>query len=159
MCSSDLGDEFAVLLDDVRSDEEVQLLSQRLLQVMNAPGDIRGRTVSVGASLGVAMIPDHGATIDEVMGNADLALYAAKEAGRGRCETYAAWLGERNRREVAVESELRQALARGELSLHWQPIVDAQSWRVRGVEALLRWEHPTLGTVSPAEVKIGRAHV
>ena len=145
------GDEFAVLLDDVRSDEEVELLSQRLLQVMNAPGDIRGRTVSVGASLGVALIPDHGETIDEVMGNADLALYAAKESGRGRCETYAAWLGERSRRQVAVESELRQALARGELALHWQPIVDAQTWQVRGVEALLRWEHPTLGTVSPAE--------
>ena len=111
------GDEFAVLLDDVRSDEEVDMLARRLLQVLNAPGEVQGRAVMVGASIGVALVPDHGQTIDEVMGNADLALYAAKEAGRGRCETYAAWLGERSRRQVAIESELRKALVRGELSL------------------------------------------
>jgi len=145
------GDEFAVLLDDVRSDEEVQLLSQRLLQVLNTPGVVNGRSVAVGASIGVALIPDHGTTIDEVLGNADLALYAAKEGGRGRCETYAAWLGERSRRQVSVEQELRLALSRGELSLQWQPIVDAQSWHVRGAEALLRWQHPSLGPISPVE--------
>jgi len=145
------GDEFAVLLDDVRSDEEVALLSQRLLQVLNAPGEVNGRTVAVGASIGVAIIPDHGTTIDEVLGNADLALYAAKEGGRSRCETFAPWLGERSRRQVSIEQELRLALSRGELSLHWQPIVDARSWHVRGAEALLRWLHPTLGPISPVE--------
>ena len=145
------GDEFAVLLDDVRSDEEVQQLSQRLLLVLNAPGEVLGRAVSVGASIGIALMPDHGTTIDEVLGNADLALYAAKEGGRGRCETFAAWLGERSRRQVSIEQELRLALARNELSLQWQPIVDAQSWHVRGAEALLRWQHPVLGAISPVE--------
>jgi diguanylate cyclase (GGDEF)-like protein/PAS domain S-box-containing protein len=145
------GDEFAVLLDDVRSNEEVEQLSQRLLQVLNAPGTVNGRSVTVGASIGLAMIPDHGTTIDEVLGNADLALYAAKEAGRGRCEAFAPWLGERSRRQVSIEQELRAALARNELSLHYQPIVDAQTWQVRGAEALLRWTHPTLGVISPVE--------
>ncbi|MBP6675297.1 MAG: EAL domain-containing protein [Vitreoscilla sp.] len=145
------GDEFAVLLDDVRSDEEVQHLAQRLLGVLNAPGEVNGRTVSVGASMGIAMIPEHGTSIDEVLGNADLALYAAKEAGRGRCETFAAWLGERSRRQMSIEQELRVALSRSELYLEWQPIVDAQTWKVRGAEALLRWWHPTLGAISPVE--------
>lgn len=145
------GDEFAVLLDDVRSDEEVQHLAQRLLGVLNAPGEVNGRTVSVGASMGIAMIPEHGTSIDEVLGNADLALYAAKEAGRGRCETFAAWLGERSRRQMSIEQELRVALTREELYLEWQPIVDAQTWKVRGAEALLRWWHPTLGAISPVE--------
>ena len=145
------GDEFAVLLDDIRSDDEVAQLSQRLLQVLNAPGNVHGRAVNVGVSIGVALIPDHGTTIDEVLGNADLALYAAKEAGRGRCEVYASWLGERSRRQVSIENELREALRRGQLELHWQPIVDAQSWQVRGAEALLRWVHPELGLIPPSE--------
>jgi len=145
------GDEFAVLLDDVRSDDEVDQLARRLLQVLNAPGEIQGRSVIVGASMGVALIPDHGQSIDDVMGNADLALYAAKEAGRGRFETFATWLGERSRRLVTIEAELRQALVRGELSLHWQPKVDIATWQMRGVEALLRWQHPELGAISPGE--------
>lgn len=145
------GDEFAVLLDDVRSEEEVIHLAERLLRVLNAPGEVNGRTVSVGASMGIAMIPEHGTTIDEILGNADLALYAAKEAGRGRYETFAAWLGERSRRQMSIEQELRVALTRHELYLEWQPIVDAHTWKVRGAEALLRWWHPTLGAISPVE--------
>jgi predicted signal transduction protein with EAL and GGDEF domain len=145
------GDEFAVLLDDVRSDEEVQQLADRLLQVLAAPGEVRGQTVSTQASVGVAYIPDQGSTIDEALGNADLALYAAKEAGRGRCEYFAPWLGERNRRRVIVEQELRHALRRGELSLDWQPWVDTETWQLLSAEALLRWRHPELGLVPPTE--------
>jgi diguanylate cyclase (GGDEF)-like protein len=145
------GDEFAVLLDDVRSDEEVDQLAQRLLQCLNAHGEVAGRAVSIGASLGVAHIPEHGQTIDEVLGNADLALYAAKEAGRGRCVYFAPWLGARNRRLVSIELALREALARQELSLHWQPRVAIERWQVVSAEALLRWHHPDLGNIPPAE--------
>ncbi|TDM06257.1 MAG: PAS domain S-box protein [Ideonella sp. MAG2] len=145
------GDEFAVLMDDVRSDEEVVVLSQRLLQALNQSGEIRGRTVAIGASMGIAMIPDHGQTIDEILGNADLALYAAKEHGRARCEVFAPWLGERNRRLLSVEQALREALKRGEFSLHWQPRVSVAKWEVLGAEALLRWRHPTLGELPPSE--------
>ncbi len=145
------GDEFAVVLDDVRSDDEVLQLTQRLVEVLNKPAEIRGRTVPLGASIGVALIPEHGQTIDEVLGNADLALYAAKERGRGRFEVFAPWLGQRSRRVVQLETALRDALRRNELSLEWQPQVDASVWRVVSAEALLRWHHPELGPVPPAE--------
>ncbi len=145
------GDEFAVLLDDVRSDEEVDQLAQRLLRVLNDPGEVMGRAVHLGASMGVAHIPQHGQTIDEVLGHADLALYAAKEDGRGRCTYFAPHLGERKRRLVRVEQELSQALARQELSLHWQPRVAIEPWHVVSAEALLRWQHPLLGNIPPSE--------
>ena len=145
------GDEFAVVLDDVRSDEEVMQLSQRLIEVLNRPAEINGRRVAMGASIGVAYIPEHGQTIDEILGNADLALYAAKERGRGRYEVFAPWLGQRSRRVVQLEAALRQALQRNELSLEWQPQVDVGGWRVTSAEALLRWRHPELGDVPPTE--------
>ena len=145
------GDEFAVLLDDVRSEEEVAVFSGRLLQMLNTPGRIRGREVPLGASIGIALIPDHGETIDEVLGNADMALYAAKERGRARCEVFAPWLGERSRRLLSIEQALRAAMSRGELSLHWQPRVLVGGWKIAGAEALLRWMHPVLGAIPPSE--------
>jgi predicted signal transduction protein with EAL and GGDEF domain len=107
--------------------------------------------VPIGVSLGLAVAPDHGRTLDELMAHADLALYAAKEAGRGRHELYVPRLGDRRRRRVAIEQGLRDALARGALSLHWQPCIAIEGWQVIGAEALLRWEHPTLGPVPPVE--------
>jgi diguanylate cyclase (GGDEF)-like protein/PAS domain S-box-containing protein len=145
------GDEFAIVLDDVRSDEEVLQLSERLIVVLNQPAEIQGRMITVGASIGVAKIPEQGQTVDEVLGNADLALYAAKERGRGRFEVFAPWLGQRNRRVMQLEQAMRDALARGEFSLHWQPQVDIAHWRVISAEALLRWQHPELGSVQPSE--------
>ncbi|MFZ5548232.1 MAG: putative bifunctional diguanylate cyclase/phosphodiesterase [Pseudomonadota bacterium] len=145
------GDEFAVVLDDVRSDEEVLQLAQRLVEALNRPAEIEGRTVPLGASLGLALVPEHGQTIDEVLGNADLALYAAKEHGRGRYEMFAPWLGQRNRRVVLIESALREAGRHGDFSIEWQPQVEVGGWRVVSAEALLRWRHPELGQVSPAE--------
>jgi diguanylate cyclase (GGDEF)-like protein len=145
------GDEFAVLLDDVRSDDEVDQLAQRLLRALNGHGEVLGRAVNLGASMGVAHIPQHGQTIDEVLGHADLALYAAKEEGRGRCIYFSPHLGERKRRLVWVEQELSQALARQELSLHWQPRVAIEPWHVVSAEALLRWQHPQLGNIPPSE--------
>jgi diguanylate cyclase (GGDEF)-like protein len=145
------GDEFAVLLDDVRSTEEIMLMSNRVLQVLNRPGTIRGRAVGIGASIGIAVIPDHGHSIDEVLGNADLALYAAKEHGRARCELFAPWLGERSRRTLSIEEALRDAMRLGQFTLHWQPRVHINEWHVAGAEALLRWTHPELGPIPPVE--------
>jgi EAL domain-containing protein (putative c-di-GMP-specific phosphodiesterase class I) len=85
------------------------------------------------------------------MGNADLALYAAKEAGRGRFELFVPRLADRHRRRVAIEQALRGALARSEMHLHWQPRVDVATWEVVGAEVLLRWQHPELGRVAPDE--------
>lgn len=145
------GDEFAVLMDDVRSQEEVAQLSKRLLHALNQPGTVRGRIINIGASIGVALVPEHGQSIDEVLGNADLALYEAKEQGRARCQTFSPTMGERSRRLLSIEQALHEALRLGQFRLHWQPRVMINPWRVAGAEALLRWEHPELGPMPPAE--------
>jgi diguanylate cyclase (GGDEF)-like protein len=145
------GDEFALVIRDVQSDEELIALARRLVQVLAQPFEVAGRQVPLGSSIGIAIAPEHGHSLDELMGNADLALYAAKEAGRGRFELFVPRLADRHRRRVAIEQALRGALARSEMHLHWQPRVDVATWEVVGAEVLLRWQHPELGRVAPDE--------
>ena len=149
------GDEFALLvLDDAAGDLDVDALSRRLIEVLEEPADIGGRAMRASASIGVARPARAGEAIvsaDDLLVHADIALYAAKKAGRGRHETYSSDLGDRNRRSVTIEQELRQAIQRGELALHWQPKVDIESSRLVGAEVLLRWRHPQLGSVAPIE--------
>ncbi len=145
------GDEFAVLLDDVKNPADVQRLGQRIVDEVHRAFFIAGKAVRTGVSVGVVMLPEHGGTVDEVLANADLALGAAKAAGRGRCELFHADMGERLRLRIALERDLRDAIARKELTLHWQPQVDTRAWRISGCEALLRWQHPRLGMVPPLQ--------
>lgn len=145
------GDEFAVVLDDVRSDAEAQQLAQRLVEALHRPMDVQGFTVSAGASVGLAFLPDHAQSVDEALNAADLALYAAKGDGRGRMQVFTPAMGADRRRRMDLEAGLREALARKELHLVYQPQVNLASLTVVGVEALLRWQHPRLGAVSPAE--------
>jgi len=149
------GDEFAVLvLDEGDSAVDVDALSQRLIEVLEEPVDIGGRATRASASIGVARpsrAGDDAVSADDLLVHADIALYAAKKAGRGRHATYSSDLGDRNRRNVMIEQELRQAIHRGELELHWQPKVDIESSRLVGAEVLLRWRHAQLGSVAPIE--------
>ena len=150
------GDEFAVLvLDDIDGRLDVDALSQRLIDVLEVPVELGGRSMRASASIGVARIAagpgDALASADDLLVHADIALYAAKKAGRARYATYSADLGDRNRRSVMIEQELRQAVQRGQLELHWQPKVAIESSRVVGAEVLLRWRHPQLGSVAPIE--------
>ena len=146
------GDEFAVLvLDDVDGSLDVDALSQRLIDVLEEPVEINGRSLRASASIGVARCVDPGVSADDLLVHADIALYAAKKGGRGRYASYSADLGDRNRRSVTIEQELRQAVNRGQLELHWQPKVDIESSRIVGAEVLLRWRHPQLGSVAPIE--------
>ena len=150
------GDEFAVLvLDDVHGTLDVEALSQGVIDVLEEPVELGGRSMRASASIGVARVVvganDIEATADDLLVHADIALYAAKKAGRGRYEVYSSDLGDRNRRSVTIEQELRQAVQRGQLELHWQPKVDIESSRVVGAEVLLRWRHPQLGSVAPIE--------
>jgi predicted signal transduction protein with EAL and GGDEF domain len=105
---------------------------------------IGDQTINVGMSIGVGLIPEHGENIDELLANADLALMAAKNNGRGRAEVFARSLGERNRRKLTLEHELRRALVNKQFTLYWQPKVQTEDWYICGAEALLRWNHPTL---------------
>ncbi len=146
------GDEFALLvLDDPDGTLDVDALSQRLIDVLEEPAEIDGRSLRASASIGVARCGPHPASADDLLVHADIALYAAKKAGRGRFEIYSSELGDRNRRSVVIEQELRHAIARGEFQLHWQPKVDIESSRIVGAEVLLRWRHPQMGLVAPVE--------
>ena len=146
------GDEFALLvLDDVDGSLDVDALSQRLIDVLEEPVEINGRSLRASASIGVARCVDPDVSADDLLVHADIALYAAKKAGRARYASYSADLGDRNRRSVTIEQELRQAVNRGEFELHWQPKVDIESSRIVGAEVLLRWHHPQLGNVAPIE--------
>ncbi len=145
------GDEFAVLVRSPIDEERVLALARRLVAAFDEPCAVNGRSLVVGLSAGVALLGVHGTAQDELLGNADLALYEAKRAGRGRCAVYAARLGESSRRRAEIEQALKHAIDANELALAWQPQVEVGSWRVIGAEALLRWRHPTLGVVGPAE--------
>lgn len=146
------GDEFALVIEQVENEPQARGLAQRLVLALGQPFEVsRGHTLPLSVSVGVAIAPEHGASRDELLVNADLALYAAKQAGRGRYELFSPRLGDSHRRRVLIAQELRGAIARGELALAWQPQVHIDGWRVVGAEALLRWQHPQLGAVSPAE--------
>jgi len=147
------GDEFALLvLGDAEDDSvDVDALSQRLIGVLEEPVEVGGRSMRASASIGVARWGEGDVSADDLLVHADIALYAAKKAGRARYATYSPDLGDRNRRSVTIEQELRQAIQRGELELHWQPKVDIESSRLVGAEVLLRWRHAQLGSVAPIE--------
>ncbi|MEK8033269.1 EAL domain-containing protein [Ideonella sp. DXS29W] len=145
------GDEFAVLIQTDTTRNGIHALSQRLSEAFAPPCDLGALTLQASVSMGVALTPDHGQAIDELMGNADLALYQAKASGRAQAALYDAQLGETSRRQSAISEALRTAEAEGQLHLHVQPKLAVASGRVVGVEALLRWQHPVLGSVSPAE--------
>ncbi|MEO5733958.1 MAG: EAL domain-containing protein [Rubrivivax sp.] len=149
------GDEFALLIDPVSDEMQAQAIARRLVEAMLQPLELGERSVrfsvSVGVALGDAGGPGGSTDLDALLGNADLALYAAKEAGRGRFQLFSSDLGDRHRRHVQVSRELRGALEAGQFSLAWQPQVDIETRRVVGTEVLLRWSHPELGFVSPAE--------
>jgi len=145
------GDEFAVLVRDAGAPVDVEALAQCLIRQLEQPVELEGRSMRASASVGIARRADALASADDLLVHADIALYAAKKAGRGRHESYSPDLGERNRRRQTIANELRQAVQRGELALHWQPKVDLASARIVGAEALLRWEHPQLGAVAPIE--------
>jgi diguanylate cyclase (GGDEF)-like protein len=145
------GDEFALVINSVQTEAQAHGLAQRLVHALGEPFEVMGHLVPLSVSVGVAMFPDHGTSLDELLGHADLALYAAKEAGRGRYAFFSPHLGDRHRRRVLVSQELRGALSRGEFALAWQPQIHIAKWQVTGAEVLLRWQHPELGAVSPAE--------
>jgi diguanylate cyclase (GGDEF)-like protein len=143
------GDEFAVLLDDIPGDEDALRFGQRIVAELNRGFTTGAGLVSSSASVGVVTIPGHGTTVDELLANADLALSTAKAGGRARAEMFRTDMGERLRLRMTMERDLRQAVARKELRLHWQPQVNTACWQISGCEALLRWQHTDLGLIPP----------
>jgi diguanylate cyclase (GGDEF)-like protein len=145
------GDEFAVVLSAPADMAVVEALAQRVVDSLAEPVEIGSRVLRVGASVGLTLRHNEPVSLDGLLVQADMAMYAAKEAGRGRWARYTPLLGEHSRRQLAIEQGLRSALERGELMLHWQAKLDLASGRITGAEALMRWTHPTLGPISPLE--------
>ncbi|MCC7367284.1 MAG: EAL domain-containing protein [Chloroflexi bacterium] len=144
------GDEFAVLVGEIGSQADAEGVADRLAEAMRAPFSIAGRDVVVTASIGVAISAGERADRDALLQAADLAMYRAKVNGRARSELFdprmAADAGDR----LELEMDLREAIARDQLSVVYQPIISLATGRVSSVEALLRWEHPKRGTIGPA---------
>lgn len=143
------GDEFAVLLRDVPDVAHVNELADRIIATLSHPYQVDEHTLFIGASIGSAICPKDGHIADKLVRNADLALYKAKEDGRGIHRRYEPALYARAEERRNIEIALRDALERGELSLEYQPIVASKDKRIIACEALLRWRHPTLGLVPP----------
>jgi diguanylate cyclase (GGDEF)-like protein/PAS domain S-box-containing protein len=144
------GDEFAVLMHAANT-IEIELMAARLIEALREPCEIDGMRVDSRASIGVAIAQRDGRDIDTLMNHADLSLYAAKAAGRDEVRFFTPDLARSSRRRVMLEQALRQALARHELRLVFQPVGSFAAWEVLGFEALLRWQHADLGDVPPAE--------
>ncbi len=143
------GDEFVVLLADLAKPEDAGFVAQKMLESLAPPCEIFGHEVVPAASLGVALYPRDGTTIQELMSNADKAMYAAKQAGRGQYRFFDVEMNRAAADWLEVGALLHHALERDQFELHYQPKVDLRSGAVTGVEALLRWRCPELGLVSP----------
>ena len=144
------GDEFAVLLPATQADGAAQVAA-KLLERVAQPCMVMGHELSLTLSIGIAMYPTDGATVDELTRCADTAMYRAKIEGRGTYQFFTAGMQQTSVRQMQLEAALRRAAERDELLLHYQPQLDARSGAVVGVEALVRWKHPELGMVSPGE--------
>ena len=145
------GDEFAILQRGMGNAGDVQALVARIYQALRTPFDCHGHHFSSDASIGIAIAPRDGSDLFDLLKNADLAMYAAKAAGRRTYRFFDPAMQQRASHRRELEADLRAALALGGLELHYQPQVDLHSDRVTGCEALLRWRHPVRGMVSPAD--------
>ena len=145
------GDEFQIIVPGRMRREELAGLAGRIIENLSHPYSIGGMSAVIGGSIGIAVSPDDGVTSEALIRNADLALYAAKDGGRGRHHFYAADLHSDAEERRSLENDLRDALASGGLELHYQPVVQTATEQISGFEALLRWNHPVLGALSPAK--------
>ncbi len=145
------GDEFAVIVPGCEDEKSISQLCERIIGSAIQPVVVDRMEHTIGASIGVALFPDDGQKVDELIMKADSAMYRAKEAGRSRFAFFDDTLNEANRHRVLVESRLRGALSRGELELHFQPKLNLADRSVTSAEALIRWTDEKLGTVPPDE--------
>ncbi len=145
------GDEFVVLLNDVNSAEQAMAVAHTLLAAFSKPMDLSGHEYRVTGSIGIAMFPDDGTDEQTLMKNADIAMYLAKSAGKNDVRLFSTEIESQAVDRLEIETSLRHAMERGELVLHYQPKVNVLTGKIAGVEALLRWNHPLLGLLPPAQ--------
>jgi diguanylate cyclase (GGDEF)-like protein/PAS domain S-box-containing protein len=145
------GDEFAVVLPRVKRLEEARQAAQRLIDAVAPAFAVDGHSFSVGLSIGIAISSPEGSSAEQLLRFGDMALYEAKRNGRNRYELFRPELEAASRVRRQVEIDLRRALHRGELQMHYQPIIEKAGCRISGYEALIRWHHPTRGLIAPMD--------
>jgi diguanylate cyclase (GGDEF)-like protein len=145
------GDEFAVLLEEIDEPESAVTVARRIRRAIEEPMDLDGRELQVRGSVGVAVSDAGKEPVDELLRNADVAMYAAKTRGKGRHEVFRSETHGPVLDELELEGQLRSGLERGEYVLHYQPVLDLEAGGIAGLEALVRWNHSTRGLLAPAE--------
>jgi diguanylate cyclase (GGDEF)-like protein/PAS domain S-box-containing protein len=144
------GDEFGIFVEDPANDDGCTMVAERIIAALTRPFTINGREVFIGASLGIAPAQD-GDTAEDLLRNADVAMYMAKTRGKGRFERFAPEMHAMALERIELESDLRHAIEHRQLVLHYQPIVILDTGDITGVEALVRWQHPTRGLLPPGQ--------
>ncbi len=145
------GDEFTVILEDVKSRYDPTVIAKKIIKNLEDPIVIKEHETFIGASIGIAIYPDDGRDAETLIKNADVAMYKAKEEGRNNCQLYMPGLNDKIAKKLNMGNSLRGALEREEFIVHYQPKVDLKTNSIAGMEALLRWDKPGAGIVSPAD--------
>ena len=145
------GDEFTVILSKPGQAEHVEHLAEKLLTTLSRPFRLNKEAAYVSGSIGVAIYPDDGTTAEELIRKADQAMYAAKHAGKNQFSYFTHSMDEKAHLRLRLANELRNALAAGQLEVHYQPVIDFRTGMIVKAEALLRWRHPVMGTVEPSK--------
>ena len=145
------GDEFVVVLPEVKRSSDVAHVAQKIIEQLSLPVVVEERELVVTSSIGIAFYPDDGRDAEALIRNADAAMYHAKELGRANYQFFTEQMNQAASRRLQLENDLRRALGKDELRVHYQPIMDAATGRIAAHEALARWEHPARGLVLPGE--------
>jgi diguanylate cyclase (GGDEF)-like protein/PAS domain S-box-containing protein len=145
------GDEFTIVLPELRDREDARLIADKFLECLQAPFDLDGHQVHISASIGIAIYPGDGESIDELLRHADIAMYQVKALGKNGHSFYHNSMLDVSHQKIALEQSLRRALEQDELEMYYQPQIDALSGHIVGAEALMRWNHPQRGLLSAGE--------
>lgn len=145
------GDEFAMILENTQSTEQVEFIAKRIISKLSLPFLLSGKEIFIGASIGVSFCPGDTTDIPTLLRNADNAMYSAKNRGKNHCLIYKPEMEAKSIKRFTLEHALRRALEQNELFLHYQPLIDIKTRKTVGFEALLRWQSATLGTVNPVD--------
>lgn len=145
------GDEFTIIVEDIIEVQDAAVVAQKILDTLSQPFNLYGHEVFISVSIGLTLYPNDDENADNLLRNADSAMYRAKEYGRNNYQFYVADMNVKARERLMLESQLRRALDRNEFTLYYQPRVDLFSGKVIGAEALLRWRHPDMGLVPPVQ--------